>query len=436
VPDLALELALVGALIVLNAVFAGTEMALVRLREGQLRRLAEESEAGRALARLARDPNRFLGTIQIGITLAGFLASAVAAVSLAEPLKGPLGFLGAAAEPVAVVLVTLVLTFLTLVLGELVPKRIAMQRAERWALLTARPLSGLATVARPLVWLLGRSTDLTVRLLGGDPGATREEITEEEIRDLVVGHRRFTPTQRSIIEGAFEIADRPLRLVLIPRGQVVALKAERPAAEGVAELVRCGHSRAPVIGSDLDDVTGVVHLRDLVGEVGAVGDRARPALVLPETLDVVDALRRMQTERQQLAIVVSEYGGTEGIVTVEDLIEELVGEIYDETDRDVRAVQRQPDGAIVLAGTFPIHDLVDLGVELPEGDYATVAGLVLDRLGHLPETPGETVDIDGWGLEVLAITGRAITKVRLQPSTDHAHPPPPPRPTAPPPQGN
>jgi putative hemolysin len=422
----------VGALIVLNAVFAGTEMALVRLREGQLQRLAQRSEAGRALVRLARDPNRFLATIQIGITLAGFLASATAAVSLAEPLKGPLGFLGAAAEPVAVVLVTLVLTFLTLVLGELAPKRLAMQRAERWALLTARPLSGLATLARPLVWLLGRSTDLTVRLLGGDPDATREEVTEEEIRDLVVGHRRFTPTQRRIIEGAFDIADRPLRLVLIPRGHVVALHADRLAAEGLAELVRSGHSRAPVIGRDLDEVTGVIHLRDLIGEAGTVGDRARPPLVLPETVDVVDALRRMQAERQQLAIVVSEYGGTEGIVTIEDLIEELVGEIYDETDRDVRAVQRQPDGAIVLAGTFPIHDLVDLDVELPEGDYATVAGLLLERLGHLPETAGETVDIDGWRLEVVAITGHAITKVRLRPSTHPADPlPPPARPTPP-----
>lgn len=301
-------------------------------------------------------------------------------------------------------------------LGELAPKRIAMQRAERWALLAARPLAGLSRLARPVVWLLGRSTDVAVRLLGGDPTQRPEEVTEEELRDLMVAQRSFTPAQRHIIAGAFEIADRSLSKVLIPRRDVVALSADQPASEGLDELVRTGHSRAPVIARDLDDVLGVIHLRDLVPAGGTVGDRARPAMVLPETVDVIDALRRMQTERQQLAIVVNEYGGTEGIVTVEDLIEELVGEIYDETDRDLRAVQRKPDGAILLAGSFPVHDLVDLGVNLPEGDYATVAGLLLDRLGHVPEAAGESVAVGGWRLDAVEIRGRAITKVRLHPS--------------------
>jgi putative hemolysin len=391
-------------------------MALVRLREGQLRRLAQGSDAGPVVARLARDPNQFLATIQIGITVAGFLASATAAVSLSEELIAPLGFLGAAAEPVAVLLVTVVLSFLTLVLGELAPKRIAMQRAERWALLTARPLSGLATLARPVVWLLARSTDLAVRLLGGDPSASVEEMTEEELRDLMVAGRRFTPDQRRIIEGAFEIADRPLRVVLIPRREVVVLTKDEPASAGMDRLVRSGHSRAPVVTHDLDDVTGVIHIRDLVGGGGTVGERARPALVLPETVDVLDALRRMQTEHQQMAMVVNEYGATEGIVTLEDLIEELVGEIYDESDRDVLAVQREPSGALMLNGTYPVHDLVDLGIDLPSGHYATVAGLLLDRLGHIPESPGDSVDVGGWRLEVIDIGGRAITKVRLRPT--------------------
>jgi putative hemolysin len=414
VSDLVVELGLIAALILANAGLAGTEMAIVRVREGQLQRLASSSEAGRTLARLTRHPNQFLATIQIGITLAGFLASATAAVSLAEPLVGPLAPLGAAAEPVAVVLVTIALSFVTLVLGELAPKRLAMQRAERWALLAARPLAGLGRLARPIVWLLGVSTDLTVRLLGGDPATAADDVTDEELRDMIVARRSFTAVQRRIIEGAFEIADRPLRHVVIPRRDVVSLKTGQPASAGRDTLLETGHSRAPVVNVDLDDVAGWVHLRDLVDDAVVVGDRVRPAMFLPESVDVIDALRRMQTQRQQIAIVVNEYGGTEGIVTLEDLIEELVGEIYDETDRDLLAVQRQPDGSLILAGRFPVHDLVDLGVDLPAGDYATVAGLVLDRLGHLPQAPGEAVDVNGWRLEAAGIDSRAITSVRLR----------------------
>jgi putative hemolysin len=414
VNTLVLEMALVVALIVLNAGFAGTEMALVRLRQGQLDRLAQDSHAGRVLADLARDPNEFLATLQIGITLAGFLASATAAVSLAEPLHGPLGFLGEAAEPVAVLLVTSVLTFVTLVLGELVPKRLAMQRAERWALVAARPVAGLARLARPIVWLLGRATDASVRLLGSDAADPGDDVTEEELRELLVGRQAFTPTQRHIIEGAFDIAERTLRQVLVPRRQVVALLADQSVSEGLDRLLASGHSRAPVVGHDLDDVVGVVHLRDLVSGDGTVGDRARPATVLPESVGVMDALRRLQTERQQLAIVVNEYGSTAGIVTIEDLIEELVGEIYDETDRDVRAVRREPDGGFVVVGSFPVHDLGDLGIDLPAGDYATIAGLMLERMGRIPDGPGVSVDVDNWRLEVTAVRGRAITEVRLR----------------------
>lgn len=413
------QVTLVLVLLLVNAVFAGSEMALVSLRESQLHRLERASRAGAVLARLARDPNRFLATIQIGITLSGFLASATAAVTLAAPLIGPLGFLGTAARPVAVVLVTVVLTFLTLVLGELAPKRIAMQHAERWALAVARPLEVVSSLSRPAVWLLSVGTDLVVRLAGSDPRARREEVTPEELRDMVAAQRSLTPEHRTIIRGAFEVADRVLREILVPRRDVVTLPADMPTDQALRHLVASGHTRAPVVGpGGLDDVIGLVHMRDLLDGTGVVRDRAAPALFLPETLRVTDAMREMRQRRQPFAMIVDERGSIDGIVTVEDLVEEVVGEIYDETDRDVQTVVREPDGAFLLAGGFPIHDLPDLGVSvenLNHGDYATVAGLVLAHLGHIPKTPGEVVELPDLTAQVVEVSGRAITKVRLRP---------------------
>jgi putative hemolysin len=413
------EIVLVLVLVLVNAAFSGSEMALVQLRESQVQRLERQSRRGKVLGRLTRDPNRFLATIQIGITLAGFLASAAAAVSLSKPLIEPLAFLGAAAEPTAIVLVTIVLTFVTLVIGELAPKRIAMQRTEGWALLVARPLDILSMISRPAVWLLGVSTDLVVRLAGGDPKAQREEVTTEEIRDMVAAQQDFSAEQRTIISGAFEIADRILREILVPRRDVLSLPTGTKAHEALRLLIDGGHSRAPVVGpAGLDDVIGVVHLRDLVDADGPVDTLARPGLFLPETLRVSDALKGLRGERQQLAMVVDERGAIDGIVTMEDLVEEIVGEIYDETDRDVQAVIREPDGALLMPGSFPIHDLPDIGFDTTapdEGDYTTIAGMVLAGLGHIPTEPGEVVTLPEFTAEVVEVTGRAITRVRLRP---------------------
>ena len=406
------EIGLVVLLVVVNAGFAGSEVALISLREGQLRRLEQQGDRGRLVARLARDPNQFLSTIQIGITLAGFLASAAAAVSLAEPLVPLLGFLGRAAEPAAVVLVTLVLTYLTLVVGELAPKRIALQRPERWAQRAARPLAVTSALTRPAVWLLSRSTDLLVRLAGGDPGRQREEVTEEEVRDLIATGGVFRPEQRRLLADAIEVGERRLSDVLVPRRDVIAVPAVATVQEAIQTLVRTTHGRVPVYRGDLDDVLGLITLQAMIGAEGSVTDHLRPVVALPESMGVLDALRRLQAEREQLAIVINEYGGTEGIVTVEDLLEELVGEIYDEFDPDSRVIHRQPDGSLILPGSFPVHDLPDLGVTLPQGDYATLAGLVLQRMGRIPDK-ADAVDIDDWRLEVLGVEHRAITQVRL-----------------------
>jgi putative hemolysin len=253
------QIALVIVLILLNAAFAGSEIALISLREGQLRRLERGGGAGPRLARLARNPNQFLSTIQIGITLAGFLASATAAVSLAEPLAPLLPFLGAAAGPVAIVAVTLVLSFLTLVFGELAPKRIAMQRAEGWALAVARPLNLLAKLFRPANWALGRTSDMVVRLAGADPDLNRDEISPDELREIVQTQRGFDRQQRLIIAGAVEIAGRTLREVLVPRPAVFALPADQPVADATAALAEAGLVLA-----------GLGHLPTAPGETVAV----------------------------------------------------------------------------------------------------------------------------------------------------------------------
>ena len=410
------QLLLVGVLVLVNAAFAGTELALVSLRESQLQRLEESSATGGVLARLARQPNQFLATIQIGITLAGFLASAAAAVSLAEPLEGPLGFLGGAAGPVSVIIVTLILAYFTLVFGELAPKRIAMQRAEKWGMVMARPLDLLSTLTKPVVWLLSKSTDIAVRLLGGDPSRQREEVTGEELRDMVAIHETFPPEQRQIIDGAFEIAERTLDEVMVPRTDVVVIDADATCREALQVFIETGHSRAPVAEKrNLDRVVGMVRLRSLLERPDEpVRSVMYDIPAFPDAARVLTALREFQARRTQMAVVVDEYARTVGIVTVEDLVEELVGEIWDETDPDLTTVTRETDGTIVMPGSFPVHDLVDLDVELPEGDYTTIAGLVLDQMNRFPRL-GETIDIGDWQIEIRAVGRHRITQVALRP---------------------
>lgn len=415
-----LDLALVGVLVLVNGLLSGSEAAFISLGEGQLREMERRGgRSDRIVVRLAREPNRFLATIQLGITLAGFLASATAAVSLAQPLESRLQFLGGAAAPVSIAAVTILVTASTLVVGELAPKRLGMQYARRWAALVAPVLRALAIAATPVVWALGQATDIVVRLLGGDPDVGKGEMTFGELRELIAGHSELNPEQRKIISGALEIHERALREVVVPRPRVFRLQADLPVPQALTALAASGHTRAPVVPSgELDDAIGVVHLRDLLGSTGTVADVARPALLLPDSLRVTAAMSRLMDEREQFALVIGERGGVTGIVALEDLLEEVVGEIYDEQDKDVRAVRVLADGSRILPGSFPIHDLVDVGVDassLPSGDYTTVAGLMLSILGRIPIGPGDHVQIAGYRFDVTAVDGHAIAEVRLWP---------------------
>ena len=278
-----LQLGVIAVLIGVNALFAGAELALISLNQRQLERMHRAGGAAAIAARLAEDPTRFLSTIQVGITFAGFLASAVAAVSLAEPLIPTLeDLIGGAAEPVAVILVTVALAFLTLVLGELAPKRIAMQRAAGWAMFAAWPLHGLSVVARPIVWLLSAATNLLVRLAGVDPDAGRAVMGADEIRDVIASTSALGPEQRRMISGAFESSELAVRDVLVPRRAIVSLEADWTVAQGIAALRESRHTRAPVVRDDIDHVVGTIHVLDLIDAEGTVGEHSRETVIFPE----------------------------------------------------------------------------------------------------------------------------------------------------------
>lgn len=414
-----LQLGVIAVLIGVNALFAGAELALISLNQRQIEEMQRRGGAAGIAARLAEDPTRFLSTIQVGITFAGFLASAVAAVSLAEPLIPTLeDLIGGAAEPVAVILVTVVLAFFTLVLGELAPKRIAMQRASGWAAFAAWPLHGLAVVARPIVWLLSASTNVLVRLAGVDPEAGRTVMGADEIRDVIASTSALGPEQRRMISGAFESSELAVRDVLVPRRAIVSLRADMTALEGIAALRATRHTRAPVIREDLDHVVGTIHILDLIDEDKTVGELSRETIIFPEFVLVIDALKQMQAQRLQMAMVADEHGGIDGMVTVEDLVEEIVGEIFDEFDPKVAAVRREADGSLVVRGEFPLHDLNELDVLLDvEGPYTTIGGLVMDRLGRVPEV-GASVREGDWMVEVTSMRGLAVRAVRLSRGED------------------
>lgn len=418
-----IELTLVAVLVIINAGLSGTEIALISLRPTQLANLRAEGGSGAIAAELATDPNRFLATIQIGITLAGFLASAVAAVSLAQPILDAFGLSGGVAETLVVVGVTVLLSFLTLVFGELVPKRLALERPVEWARAMGRPVHVFAVVMTPFVWLLSIATDAFVRLFGGSRSDPEERISLEELKDLIVAAGKLPAGQQDLLLGAFEVGERTIEEVMTPRPDVLTLTTATHGADAISTLRAAGFTRAPVVIADhgLDSAVGVVALQDLVSTQAdaPVTDAVKEALALPESLPVLVALRRLQGERQQMAFVLDEFGGIEGIITVEDLVEELVGEIYDEFDPLVATPRLEPDGSMLVPGRFPAHDLPELGIDAPDGDYTTVAGFVLDRLGHVP-SGGETVAVGSWDLTVETVENQAIRLVRFRGRTDVA----------------
>ncbi|SIT75653.1 hemolysin family protein [Microbacterium sp. RU33B] len=415
--DLVWNIALVIAFVLIGGVFAATEMALVTLRESQINAIAARGRRGERVASLARNPNTFLSAVQIGVTVAGFASAAYGATSIA-PSVAPLFVAWGATEQlamtIATVLLTLVIAYLSLVLGELVPKRLAIQRNARFAYAVAPALNGFAVLMRPVIWLLSVSTNALVRLLGGDPDKTADQISDEEIRDIVASHQGLPDDERRILDDVLSLRGRQISEVMRPRPEVVALDETARLVDAVAQVRELPFSRYPVVDKSIDDIVGFVHVRDLFEIAGGDPDRAlsglvRPISYFPSTARVLPTLTRMRASGHQIAVVVDEYGGTDGIVTLEDLVEEVVGEIFDEYD--TAADPAAPAGHV--DGRLNLQDFEEAtGLVLPRGSSDTIAGFITEQLGRLAVV-GDTVDIPGATIRVASMDRRRIAGVHV-----------------------
>ncbi|CCH90202.1 CBS domain-containing protein [Modestobacter italicus] len=437
--DVWLNIVMVIAFVLIGGAFSGAEIALVSLRESKAPHLPKRAPGGRALKSPFPNPTSSSPPPGGGPPGRFFFRPVGGEAPFRTP--GPNGGVPSRgmsrglADPLAFVAVTIAISYLSLVVGELTPKRLALQRAEGFSLVVAAPLNAIATLFRPIIWFLSASTNVLVRLLGGDPRASGESISQEELRDLVAAHESLSSDERRLIDEVFRAGDREVREVMTPRTEVHFLDAGTTASRAAKQVADSSWSRYPVAGRNEDDVVGFVHVRDLflpnhpAGRAATVGDLAREVKRLPGTARVLTALSEMRKENRHFAIVVDEYGGTDGIVTLEDLIEEVIGDIYDEYDDDVTAESDEPaEGPHEVDGLWNLDDFADAtGLKLPEGPYETVAGYVLAELGRLPVV-GDTVDVEGRTLTVLELDGRRIARISVsaapQPDTDETEPAP------------
>jgi putative hemolysin len=422
--DLLWNIALVIIFVLIGGVFAATEMALVTLRESQLTAIAARGRRGERVAELARNPNTFLSAVQIGVTVAGFASSAYGATSISPsvvPLLVSWGIGEQLAGTLSTVVLTLIIAFLSLVLGELVPKRLAIQRNASFSDAVAPVLGGFATVMRPVIWLLSVCTNALVRVLGGDPHKTADEMSEEEIRDIVSTHQGLPEDERRILDDVLSMRGRQISEVMRPRPEITGLAVGSSIAEAVEKVRDLPFSRYPVFEASIDDIVGFVHVRDLFDADDA--DRPLSAVMralpyLPSTARVLPTLTRLRAENDQIAVVVDEYGGTDGIVTLEDLVEEVVGEIFDEYDTDSLP---SAEGGLI-DGRLNLQDVEELtNLELPRGASDTIAGFVIERLGRLAVV-GDTVQVPGATIRVMTVERRRIAWLRITASNESEAP--------------
>lgn len=417
-----ISIAIVLGLIALGGIFVAAEIALISLRESQVKQLASKGKRGVRVAKLTSNPNRFLAAVQVGITLCGFLSAAFGAEQLGTyviPALERAGFSEQASEILSIVGITLVIVYISLVFGELVPKRLALFKTEKIALATAAIIDRVAIIFKPVIWLLSHSTDLIVRIFGITAQTQRSKISDVELMELVSGHTDLSTEEREIVEEVFNTSDRLIHEVMVPRTEVDFLDASLSISEARKVAAELAHSRYPVVRGSSDEIIGFLHVRDLLNPKLddaqiTIMEIIRNVIFLPGTKGVLPALTEMRSKRQHIAIVLDEYGGTDGIITLENLVECLIGEIHDEYDgHEGEPKPEQRTGDIEIDGLISLEDLQDIaGITLPEGPYETVSGFIMNYLGRIAQV-GDVVRINGARFTITSMTGKRAGQILL-----------------------
>ena len=428
-----LKILLLFVLILVNAFFAMSEIAIISLNDNKIDKLAEEGhKKAKQIQKLTQNSSNFLSTIQIGVTLAGFLTSASAADSFAPILTNAvvnasesLAAYKGVIETVALILITIIVSYFSLVFGELAPKKIGMQKSEKVAYKVVGILLFIMKATKPFVKILAFSTNSIVRLFGIDPNADEENVTEEEILMMVdVGEEKgvIENAQAEMINNIFEFDDIDAGDIMTHRVDMTAVEADEPVSEVVKVAIEDGYSRIPVYDDDPDNIVGIVYIKDLLPYIGkevptdkTIREVMREAYFVPETKKCGELFAEMSEKRVQIAIVVDEYGGTAGLLTLEDIVESIVGSIQDEYDTEEEEIAKINDTTFTVDGTTDLDEINELvGADIPDGDYDTIAGFIISELGYLPKDGDmDTVELDNLKFTIIEVEDKRIAKVRI-----------------------
>lgn len=428
--DVWLDAVLIFILILANGFFAASEIAIIAMRKSRIDALVEKGvKCAAVIARLKNDPDRFLATVQIGVTVVAAFASAIGgavAIAYLEPQIAalPLPLASRWSQAIALLVVVVPISYLSLVIGELVPKSLALRYSEQIACFLARPIDLLARATAPAVKLLTASSNLVLKLFGGKDVEGASFISVDEVKSLIrEGAARgiFNQTEEELIHSVFEFADTPAKAVMIPRTEIHAIEAGTSLADAARSFVESGFSRIPVYEGELDKIIGILYNKDVFKALQEksdfkIRDHLHPAFFVPSTLPISELLKQLQRRHLAMALVVNEFGEVEGLATLEDLVEEIVGEIRDEYDREERGpVERLPDGSMVIKGSALLKDLkTDFDLPFEESsDYHTLAGFMLAKLKRIPRG-GEWVEENGYKLTIVDMEGRRILKIKLE----------------------
>jgi len=418
-------------LIGINAFFAASEIAIISLNENKLRKMAEEgNRKAEKLLRLIKEPSKFLATIQVGVTLAGFLASATAAQNFSQYLAKLIKNINIPLNDniinsISLAMVVLILSYITLVLGELVPKRLAMQRSQQIAMFSIQPLELIAKITSPFIRLLTLSTNLIVKVFGGTPSGNDKKITEEEIRLMVdVGEEKgiIRGTEKEMIDNIFEFDDTQVSRVMIHRTNIVAISIEAGLEEVLETIVDEQFSRIPIYEENIDNIVGILYSKDLlkflkpeVKEKFNMKKLIRKPFFVPVSKKTDELFKQLQISKNHMAIIIDEYGGTAGLVTIEDLIEEIVGNIFDEYDEEEKEIEKIDDNTFVLNGSINLKIVNEFfDVEIPVENYETLSGFIIGQIGRIPEE-GESliVEYDKLVFKVEKVEEKRIAKAKV-----------------------